>query len=162
MKPLKDYTRDELLALVQHCQERDLYFARLVGIADAGQFRADWDAPILHLIRVNKALEAQVANSDETSAVTRKKLENIEALRALLVRARPFTEGNPLYKEITKFLDKEPEPQPYQDALEIAMIHLLVWHHRYFSDVDESEKTDLNWILRILGSPKRYLDVPDK
>lgn len=162
MKPLKDYTRDELLSLAKHYQERELYFARLLGIPDAGQYRADWDAPLLQLIKERDDLKEKSAAFFEPVSSAFKKKENVVLMRELLTRAHPFTEGNPLFKEIRKFLDNEPEPLPIKDALEVALIHLAVWHHRYFEDVDDSEKTDLNWILEILGKPKRYKDAPSK
>lgn len=162
MKPLKDYTRDELISLIKHYQERELYFARLLGVSDAGQFRADWDAPLLQLIKERDDLKEKVAAFFEPVSSAFKKKENVVLMRELLERARPFTEGNPLFKEINKFLDSEPEPLPLKDALEVALIHLAVWHHRYFEDVDDSEKADLNWILELLGKPARYKGVPDK
>lgn len=162
LKPLKDYTRDELLDRVKYFQERELYFARLLGVSDAGQFRADWDAPILQLIKERDDLKEKMASFLEPVSSAFKKKENVILMRELLARAHPFTEGNPLFKEIKKFLDNEPEPQPIKDALEVALIHLAVWHHRYFEDVDDSEKADLNWILELLGKPKRYQGVPSK
>lgn len=161
-KELKDYTRDELLHRIKHHEERELYFARLLGVADAGQFRADWDAPVLKLIQDNKDLKEALANADETSESTRRKIIRSEVLREFLVRAVPFIEGHPLFKEVFKFLKDDPEPAPYKEALEVAMVHLMVWHHRYFEDVDDSEKTDLNWILEVLGKPRRYNGVPTK
>lgn len=162
MKPLKEYSRDELIASITFYQEREKYFARLLDVPDAGQFRADWDAAVLKVIKDRDSFREQVENSDESSAMIRRKIATNEALKSLLIRARPFTEGSPLYKEIIRFLSNEPAPEPFHEALEIALIHLMVWCHRYPDDVDESDKIDLNWILSILGRPKRYQGVPDK
>ncbi len=161
MKPLKDYSKDELTDLVGFYRDREKYFSQLLGVTDMGQFRADWDSAILQLVRDRDKFKERLAYVDDTEG-THKKLVISEALRSLLIRAKPFTEGNPLYKEIGKFLGNEPELEPLRDALEAAMAHLMVWHHRYPEDVDTADKVDLNWILLILDRPKRYQDVPNK
>lgn len=161
MKPLKECSKDELINLVQHYTDREKYFANLLQVADAGQYRADWDAAILRLTAERDRYK-RLYFGDEAGDEVRGKLTKLEGLQDLLIRAKPFTEGHPLYKEIAKFLSVYPDQPPFVDALEAALVHLMVWHHRYPDDLDDGEKMDLNWILKLLDKPKRYQGIPDK
>lgn len=162
MKDIKDCTRDELISMVMHYKERELYFAKLLRVPDAGQYRADWDAVILKLLEENRRLQMDKGEPNEDILKAVSLGLGYQLAIEKLTRALPFTEGSPLHKEIKKYLKDIPQPPPYRDMLEVALIHLMIWHGRYADDVDTSEKTDLNWILFGLNKPQRYSNVPVK
>jgi hypothetical protein len=169
MKPLKDYTKDELIALVKYYNEKERYIAHLVGVADAGQYRADWDAPLLRIMKERDQAVAKLKELDESSPEARKKQADNETLRGLLTRAIPFLRTvncTPLSRDIDRALSGDIPPGEsvvvLRETLETILLHLWVWQSLNHEEVGQTEKSDTNKALSLLGKPKRFEGVPIK
>lgn len=51
---------DDLRAEINYLRSREAYFASALKVADGGQYRADWKAPLQRVLDENKALHAEV------------------------------------------------------------------------------------------------------
>lgn len=51
---------DDLRSEINYLRSREAYFASVLKVADGGQYRADWKAPLQRVLDENKALRAEV------------------------------------------------------------------------------------------------------
>lgn len=50
---------------VRFYEEREAFFAKIIGVVDGGKYRADWEAPLTRMIRENHRLNAEVESLRE-------------------------------------------------------------------------------------------------
>ena len=61
-----------LRAKLEYYQGREAHFAKVLGVADGGQYRADWDGPLTAVLDKLAAAEARVEELEGTQAYIRK------------------------------------------------------------------------------------------
>lgn len=76
---------DDLRAEINYLRSREAYFASVLKVADGGQYRADWKAPLQRVLDENKALR------DDVDALC----DGPESVRIALVLALSAATGNP-------------------------------------------------------------------
>lgn len=84
---------DALRRTVAYMQGREQHFARILGVADGGQYRADWNAAIKRIVEERDALRNAV---DDHASETERLLADLRAAESRSPRERPVTDSTDL------------------------------------------------------------------
>ena len=138
---------DDLRSEISYLRSREAYFASVLKVADGGQYRADWKAPLQRVLDENKALR------DEVDALR----DGQETVRLALLACMLTATGDPCYS----VKDNTMAVADLTAALEKSVAALCRMREEALENRAHAERT-ATALLGALSGPLRYYSItPD-